>query len=185
MDGEFTSIPLQASTVPESWANVREFAEWYISAGLPILFPLDNEIFCSDDATATCLFRKERFQVELYMIHPRPLVPKHSHPYLEVIEMRINSVLLLANLSHTLLPDESHGPGIRLEADSVGFPLIAFQHWLDRDPTTIAAMWKGLTVGPKHRELIRRFNPNAYIDGDYVDITKPANYRELISKGLV
>lgn len=184
MQDESVSLPYKVCEAPNTWANVREFAQWYISAGLPILFPTGNEVFCSDDATATCLFRKGRFQVELYMIHPRPLVPEHSHPYMEVIEMRLDSVGLLANLGRVLRPDESHGPNIRLEADKAGFPLIAFQHWLDREPTTIASMWKGPTVGPKHRELIQRFNPDSYVDGDYADITKPKNYRELLSKGL-
>lgn len=177
-------LPYQSVEIPGSWACVREFAEWYIRAGMPVMFPQGNEVFCSDDATATCLFRKGQFQVELYMIHPRPMVPDHSHPYLEVIEMRIDSINKLAKLGRVLHSNESHGPGIRLEADQRGFPLIAFQHWLDRKPTTIASMWRGLTAGPKHIELIRRFNPGAYIDGDYADITKPANYRELLSKGL-
>ena len=178
------SLGYNFEDVPESWNNVREFAEWYVTAGLPTLFPVGNEVFCSDDATATCLFRKGQFQVELYMVHPRPVVPEHSHPYMEVIEMRIDSITMLATLTNTLVSEETHGPGIRLEADVNGFPLIAFQHWLDRKPTTIASMWKGLTAGPKHIELIRRFNPNAYIDGDYADITKPSNYRELILKGI-
>jgi hypothetical protein len=184
MPANIDSFDYALEDAPESWSNVREFAKWYVTAGLPILFPNGNEVFCSDDATATCLFRKGQFQVELYMIHPRPKVPEHSHPYMEVIEMRIDSVKKLAVLNEVLLSDETHGPGIRLEAELHGFPLIAFQHWLDRKPTTIASMWRGITAGPKHLELIRRFNPNAYIDGDYADITKPANYRELLSKGL-
>ena len=60
----------------------------------------------------------------------------------------------------------------RLEAEDKGYPLLAIQHWLTRDPTTIASMWKGNTVGPKQESLIRRFNPNAYIVKGYADITK-------------
>jgi hypothetical protein len=174
--------PLHTNT---AWANVREFADWYVSSGMPIVYPPSPEVFCSDDATATCLFRQGRFQVELYLIHPKPLVPEHAHPYVDVIEVRITEAAGEVALADVLRAGQTHGPGIRLSADIRGFPLIAIQHWLDRDPTTIAAMWRGPTVGPKHRAIIRRFCPTAYIDDDYADITKPSDYRERLSTGAV
>ena len=73
--------------------------------------------------------------------------------------------------STVLYKGESHGAGIKLEAETKGFPLIAFQHWLDREPNTIASMWKGNTVGPKQDALIKRFNPDAYVKDGYADIT--------------
>lgn len=183
MQGSAAPLPYARLHIPETWESVKEFADWYIDSGLPIRFPEENEVFCSDDATGTCLFRHKRFQVELYLIHPRPKVPLHSHPEVELIEMRLDSISNLANLTPVLGPDESHGPGIRLESAVGGFPLIAFQHWLTREPTTIASMWRGQTAGPKHTALISRFHPDCYVEGDYADITKPANYRELLLKG--
>lgn len=163
--------PHKDLVVPETWENVKEFADWWMAAGMPIVFNRMPEIFLSDDATAVCLFRKGRFQVEMYLIHPTPRVPEHEHPGVEVIKMRLGNkeIPMMTPVLHN---GESHGAGIRLEAEDRGFPLIAFQHWLTRDPITVAAMWKGPTVGPKQEALIRRFNPDAYVVDGYADITR-------------
>ncbi len=158
-------------TIPDTWENVQEFADWWMAVGMPMLPPSKPEVFLSDDATAVSIFRHGRFQVELYLIHPRPKVPEHEHPGVEVIKMSLThaDVPIMSNVLHT---GESHGAGTRVEAETVGFPLVAFQHWLTREPTTIASMWKGPTVGPLQEALIRRFNPNAYVVEGYADITR-------------
>jgi hypothetical protein len=157
--------------IPETWKNVEEFADWWFRNGMPIKFQESAEVFLSDDATSIALFRKGRFQVELYLIHPCPVVPVHEHPDVEVIKARLSGKKY-PYLSNTLHNNEAHGAGIRLEAEDKGYPLLAIQHWLTREPTTVASMWKGNTVGPKQESLIRRFNPNAYIVEGYADITK-------------
>lgn len=171
----FTPIqhPHQDLEVPETWGNVKEFAEWWMKVGMPMKFPPNPEVFMSDDATAVCMFRHGRFQVELYLIHPQPKVPEHEHPGVEVIKMSLTHAEHPI-MSNTLHNGESHGAGTRVEAEKLGFPLIAFQHWLTRDPTTIASMWKGPTVGPLQEALIKRFNPDAYVVEGYADITRKA-----------
>ncbi len=170
MTFEKVNHPHKDLTVPESWVNVKDFADWWMATGMPIIFPPNPEVFLSDDASAISIFRKGRFQVEMYLIHPHPKVPEHEHPGVEVIKMSMthdkNPIM-----SNILKDGESHGAGTRLEAETIGFPLIAFQHWLTRDPTTIASMWKGPTVGPLQEALIKRFNPDAYIIDGYADIT--------------
>jgi hypothetical protein len=163
--------PYPNLVIPETWQNVEEFADWWLKAGMPMRFPPNPEVFLSDDATSIALFRKGRFQVELYLIHPCPKVPLHGHPDVEVIKIRMGERRYVS-LSETLRNGGTHGAGIRLEAEDRGYPLIAIQHWLTRDPTTIASMWKGETVGTKQENLIKRFNPDAYVVQGYADITK-------------
>lgn len=163
--------PYPNLTVPDTWSDVEEFGDWWIRAGMPLSFPENAEVFLSDDATAICLFRKGRFQVELYLIHPNPKVPIHEHPDVEVIKVRLNGKKY-PYLSGTLRNGEAHGAGLRLESEVRGYPLVAIQHWLTREPTTIASMWRGETVGPKQEALIKRFNPDAYIKDGYADTTK-------------
>lgn len=157
--------------IPETWKDVKEFADWWMKAGMPIVFPPNPEVFLSDDATAVTMFRHGRFQIEMYMIHPHPKVPTHEHPGVEVIKMRLGNTKTPI-MSNTLKEGESHGAGLRLEAEKLGFPLIAFQHWKTREPTTVASMWKGPTVGPLQEALIKRFNPDAYVIDGYADITR-------------
>lgn len=168
----FPSVnPHKSLEIPESWEDVKEFADWWMESGMPIMFPPNPEVFMSDDATAIALFRHKRFQVELYLIHPQPAVPEHEHPGVEVIKMRLGNsrTPLMSGILHR---GQSHGAGLRLEAEDKGFPLIAFQYWQDREPCTVAAMWKGKTVGPMQEALIKRFHPDAYVVDGYADITR-------------
>jgi hypothetical protein len=171
MTFERITNPHEKLEVPDSWSNVRDFANWWMAAGMPMVFPTNPEVFLSDDATAISIFRKGRFQVEMYLIHAFPKVPEHEHPGVEVIKMSMthNKNPIMSNI---LKDGESHGAGVRLETETIGFPLIAFQHWLTREPTTIASMWKGPTVGPLHEALIKRFNPDAYVIRGYADTTR-------------
>lgn len=150
------------------WPSVVEFMDWYMENGRPINFG-DQEVFCTDDATAVCLFRRGQFQVELYLIHPNPLVQVHEHPGVDVIKMRIINDMAIP--TGVLIDGNSHGDGMRLEGEGKGFPLLAFQHWKNSPPTTIASSWKGETAGPKHNALIKRFHPNAFNKPGYADIT--------------
>ena len=171
----FTKVhnPLTELEIPDTWENAFEFGKWWVDAGMPILFPKDPEVFLSDDATAVSLFRKGRFQIELYLIHPQPKVPEHEHPGVEVIKCRMGLGSMLG-FSDLLTDGHSHGAGMQLEAETIGFPLIAIQEWKTREPCTIAAMWKGKTVGPLQEALIKRFNPDAYVVDGYADITRKA-----------
>jgi hypothetical protein len=163
--------PYKNLNIPDTWANVEEFGDWWIKNGMPMMFPEGAEVFLSDDATAVCLFRRGRFQVELYLIHPNPIVPVHEHPGVEVIKIRLGAKTH-PFLSETLRDGKSHGSGIRNEAEEKGYPLIAIQHWLTKDPTTVASMWKGNTVGPKQESLIKRFNPAAIIKDGWADTSE-------------
>lgn len=152
--------------IPDTWNSVDEFAKWYVENGMPITTK-DSEVFCSDDATAICLFRHGQFQVELYLVHPKPLVQIHEHPNVDVIKMSIQGDEAI--FEDTLYDGLSHGEGMRREGDLKGFGLFAFQHWKKDKPTTIASAWKGRTVGKMHEEIIKRFKPDALLVEGYAD----------------
>lgn len=53
-----------------------------------------------------------------------------------------------------------------------GFGLLAFQKWKDGlTPTTVAARWKGQTVGSRQEALIRKYTPKAEVQNGYADTT--------------
>ena len=166
-----------------TWADVDAFARWWCDAGMPMLPPANAEVFVTDDATAFCLFRQGRFQVELYLIHPGPCLDSHEHPGVEVIQMQM--IGEFGKFGKTLETGMSHGGGLAQAGAGRGMPLMTFEHWVECEPSTAAAAWRGPTVGPKHEALIRRFYPTCYVEAGYADITKPANYRELLKEGKV
>ncbi len=159
------------------WKTTEEFAKWYIDNNLPFQPPPGVEVFISDDATAFCMYRNGQFQVELYLVHPQPSVPTHEHPGVEVIEVAVTNTIV--NMIPVLKNGQSHGSGIREKANKVGYPLVSIQQWHPKlAPTTVAAQWKGKTVGPKQEALIRRFYPDAYIKDGYADVTRKNNELE-------
>lgn len=161
--------------IPDTWENVESFCDWYMANNMPINFQNRTEIFLSDDATAVCLFRHGQFQVELYLIYPGPKVPIHEHPNVEVIKIRLDQKIAIA--SKVLANGESHGAGFKIEGEEIGFPLLAVQHWVGEEkPHTVAAQWRGRTVGPMQENLIRRFHPDALVIDGYADITKKMSY---------
>lgn len=180
MENNFV-LPAKKISIPDNWNDVTDFMNWYMDNNMPIQFAT-GEVFCSDDATSICLFRKGHFQVELYLIHPEPLVQLHEHPGVEVIKMEVKPDSIIC--SDVLLNKESHGLGFRNKAQDKGFPLIAFQYWKDGNPTTVAAAWKGKTAGPKHDALIKRFYPNALLLEGYADITKTMDYLETLKETM-
>lgn len=167
-----------------NFSNVVEFAEWYLSSGMPVLLPEKHEVFVSDDATASCLFRHGQFQFEMYMIHPKPVIPQHEHPGVANIEIPSD---LWGAVSKKMLQEsvqflgQSHGRSIRERAEHSGFLLFSAQMWDEGlEVSTIGARWKGHTAGPKHEALIKRFNPNCLVYPGYADVTKRAEVAEVL-----
>lgn len=157
--------------------DVEEFARWYFASGMPRLRPADSEVFVTDDATSSCLFRYGRFQFEIYLIHPNPVIPHHEHPGVENIEFpssMITSVGPETSLAGLVQRDGmAHGCDIRRRAEHAGFVLFSAQHWADGiEMSTIGARWRGHTAGPKHEAMIKRFNPDCLIYPGYADVTK-------------
>ena len=166
---------IQLNEIPE-FTDLVHFTDWYLSNGLPTLIPHNAEVFLSDDATATCLFRHGRYQFEMYLIHPNPTIPQHAHPGVENIEVPSSAwtSLTLPRLQLQIQKSgQTHGRDIRERITCGGFALFSAQKWDEGlEISTIGARWKGFTAGPKHDALIRRFNPECLSYPGYADVTK-------------
>jgi hypothetical protein len=165
---------IDPKTVPE-FRDLVHFTQWYLASNMPILLPDTPEVFLSDDATATCLFRHGRYQFEMYLIHPNPVIPAHEHPGVDNIEIPSGS---WGDFTEAVLQSRMqtaglvHGGNIRIRAQNAGFALFSAQRWdEDLEMSTIGARWKGHTAGPKHDALIKRFNPDCLQYPGYADVT--------------
>lgn len=175
--------------VPDTWASLEDFARWYLDAGMPMAPPHDFKINITDNAYSLCLFRKPPYQVELYLIKGNSEVWTHEHPYVEVQTMLLTGGKptdygagatglcegwgaierkMTAGMTHGT--DEPHPDMLP------GGALLSFERWPDGvRPSTVAAVWKGRTVGPLQEALIRQHFPDAYIKDGYADITRTAS----------
>jgi hypothetical protein len=171
---------IDKTTIPK-FANLKEFVEWYLQQNMPIFLPENFEVFISDDATSSCLFRSGQYQAEMYLIHPNAAIPLHDHPGVENFELTHKAWNLLKqdfnDLFYSLLQTDQnqnpHGFDIRQRTANTGLLLISLQKWDDDlEVSTIATRWRGATAGPKHDALIQRFNPECLSYPGYADVTK-------------
>jgi hypothetical protein len=164
--------------------GVEAFARWYLASGMPSMPPENPEVFVTDDATASCLFRHGRYQFEIYLIHPQPVIPQHEHPGVENIEFPVSALarMGLDSMGGLIQRDGmAHGKSIKERAEHNGFVLYSAQKWADGIPmSTIGARWKGHTAGPKHEALIRRFNPDGLVYPGYADVTRERAVSEVL-----
>ena len=179
---DYTPAVQAAADHSGDWATVEDFVQWFMGRGMPMAIPWDAEVTMSDDATAICLYRKGRFQVELYIIHPGEIVQMHGHPGLEVVTMTLGGGRLgdrqangLSSMwgeyTDTLREGQIHG-GREIGSTSIGHALLSFQKWADHlEVLSASTQWKGRTAGPKQEALIRKRNPFAVLRPGYADIT--------------
>lgn len=61
--------------IPDDWDTLEDFVTWFTESKFPVVIPWDAEVRRTDDATTICLFRKGRYQVEIYLIYPGWVIP--------------------------------------------------------------------------------------------------------------
>jgi len=158
--------------------TVQEFMSWWLKAGRPIKPPFVSPIHTTDIAYALCLYREGCYQVELYVCKANTESPRHKHPNVESISMYLTGNLSFAkeggefvDLSkfqiekndgtHFLLGrsvESNDGKEHALRVGPEGGAFLIFEHWKDRDPSSVTMHWDGELVGEKH----------AVTKGDYV-----------------
>lgn len=158
---------LMLNETPEDWDTLEEFMEWYIKAGKPMLIPWDSGTIQTDDATAICIFRMGRYQVELYIIHPGFDIPPHSHPNMEVIAMTLGGGIVCGPAQTKFNVSSDFGRVAKIKngqwhggdetKSGIGFAILSFEKFLNgTTPCSAAIQWRGPTAGPIHDKLIAK-----------------------------
>lgn len=170
----------QNLNIPDDWDSLESFVEWYIENKYPIIIPWDAMVRKTDDATTICIFRKNKFQVEIYLIYPNWVIKRHSHPGVEVITMvmgggnrgmqlPLGCSNLAGNISNKLTEGKYHGG--HSVGDHNGYVLFSFEKWSTDIPMTSAAVnWEGHTAGPLQDELIEKTFPGSVLNSGYADV---------------
>lgn len=158
----YAKLRIKELSLDNRWANVKEFASWWIN-NKTIVVPFNAQVICSDDATAICLYRYQQFQVEIYLSHPGELIKHHCHPGIQVLLVKLGGggegelaedggSTVRFQFSEVLESGEYHGN----DELSPGKAYLVFQHWDSSlgTPTSTAIQWKGPAAGPKHEKII-------------------------------
>lgn len=178
--------PLELYNINDyNFNSLNTFTEWYLSKKLPMIPPKDGCVLLTEKSTSVSIFKYKQFQVELYLVSPGLVIDQHEHPFMESKVFLLNTGSLYdgiselnydtnwGNISPTLLPGQSHGRVVD-SRQKTGGTLLVIQKWLDNQPvTSAAANWKGLTEGPLHISVIKKYYPKAYINkSGFADVTK-------------
>ena len=176
MSKSATKQILNRIQIPDDWASLDEFAAWYRNAGFPILPPQDSKINIAEITYSLIVFRKGRFQVELYLVAPNSSNGLHTHPHASKFVhcagagegfTETETIALGQNVpaespdeidrdfgifAPSTVAYEKHG----LRTSNRGIAFFNIEMWPDDGSTPTSALIEfiGKSMGPLHDEII-------------------------------
>ena len=156
------------------WSNVHEFKDWWFHSNKPIKPPFDMPTFSTGIAYSLCLYRKDQFQVELYIIKPDSTAPSHSHPNVDSVFVYLGGNLEFGKEDGTFddlsMHQESKPNGVHklfgvtaeamdgsihsVRAFKEGGAFLSFEHWKDRKPDSVIFNWQGAPDSDRHQQIL-------------------------------
>ena len=129
--------------------DLSYFADWYLNSGdiKRLYTPFKNPLLFIEGVSGVVLYRKDNFQVELFICQPNTIIPEHTHP--DVDSYEIEGMPSYAYETIRVKPNDLHGG----TASKNGGSFISIQKWLNGvEPTHVSSNWDGNSMGTKHSE---------------------------------
>jgi quercetin dioxygenase-like cupin family protein len=136
---------------------LKEFLRFWL-ASRPINTAIDYPTSQHGAGTGTVLYRKDEYQVQLFVLKPNSIIEPHIHPNVDSYEVYVNGDAKLMREGRYFEPKE-YGAFIRVKPSTWhggefgprGCSFLSVQRWLNGvSPTTIGDDWhdaKGNTSG--------------------------------------
>lgn len=151
--------------------QLKAFFDHYMVNPQRLFPPCLRGVHFVDGLTATVIYRREPFQVELVTCSPNLELPEHTHPNVDSFEVYLSGELLFSLDGKQVVPDDAAkavnwdgihpliGKAIRvlpgaphgLRVGPNGGTFLSVQHWLNGKPlSTVGDDWEGDSMGPLH-----------------------------------
>ena len=151
------------------------FANWYLTTSEIKRFhtPFRDPLLFIEGVSGVVLYRKQYFQVELFICAPNTIIPEHTHPDVDSYEVFLYGMQFTHNgtmaISMTQAMQETQGmpshayESLRVKptdlhggtASPTGGAFISIQKWLHGvTPSHVSSNWDGHTMGDNHRKQI-------------------------------
>lgn len=150
----------------------RYCAEFLTQTPIHGFVPFAQAVWMVENVTSILLDRRGQFQVQMFAMLPGTIIPEHTHPNVDSIEVYVGGNMRLSHLGKYFCPEdeifESPGPlGLASKRGMMvrvhpqdphggvigegGGVFMSVQHWLNGvKPHCVAADYDGVTLGEKH-----------------------------------
>jgi hypothetical protein len=124
----------------------------------------------ADGALVSVLYREGHFQVEMCAVPGGLVIPPHTHPQADTIEVGIAGALRLtvngvdpfSHVPDERLPKLTKGRGLRINHNDVhgtvvtmpGSLFLSIQRWTG-EPKSVLTDYSGAPLGPQHEGMLR------------------------------
>ena len=84
--------------------SLSQFADWYLNSGdiKRIYAPHNDQLLFIDGVSGVVLYRRDNFQVELFICEPNVDIPVHTHPNVDSFELFLCGMEFTHNCKHAI-----------------------------------------------------------------------------------
>ena len=138
--------------------------------------PFAKAVWQIEDVTSILLYRRDQFQVQMFATPGPVIIPEHTHPNVDSIEVYVGGDIHFSHSGKYLYPKEQlyansgplalcnrRGLQIRVRPNDLhggvigegGGVFLSVQHWLNGvKPHCVAADYSGVTMGKNHMKQV-------------------------------
>lgn len=157
--------------------NIEQFASWFLKQQTLGFVPFLANIHRVQDVAAVTLYRCGQYQVQLFLAPPGTIIPEHTHPNVDSIEVYVGGeIRFTLHGKYLATPEEMVADGgpfnspllrgftVKVSPNTLhggcfghgGGVFMSIQHWLNGvGPHCVAADYSGITMGQQHHDQVR------------------------------
>lgn len=153
--------------------ELEQFCAWFLKT-MPVIgaVPFHGAVSKIEDVTSILLYRRDPFQVQMFAVPGGTVIPEHTHPNVDSIEVYVGGNIRFSHSGKYVSPAAdvfaNNGPlglasrrgmTVRVRPNDIhggtfgegGGVFLSVQHWLNGvAPHCVAADYSGITMGEDH-----------------------------------
>ena len=157
---------------------LEQFCNDYLAKS-PVIgaVPFAGAVSRVEDVTCILMYRRDQFQVQMFAVPEGTIIPEHTHPNVDSIEVYVGGNIQLSVGGKHVYPAEilfensgplklasRRGERVRVRPDQIhgatigagGAVFLSIQHWLNGvAPHCVAADYDGVAMGEHHLAQVK------------------------------
>lgn len=157
--------------------ELKNFADWFLkSVNVLGAVPFAGAVDRIENVTSVLMYRKDQFQVQMFIVPEGTVIPEHVHPNVDSLEVYVGGNIRFSHSGKFVSPPEDvvandgplglakvRGQMVRVRPNDIhggvfgkgGGVFLSIQHWLNGvKPHCVARDYTGMTMGPDHMQKV-------------------------------